>query len=532
MVDLPLKVKYSGDDARRGLNELKGQASSTATAIKGIFAAAAAGAAVKGLWDKYIGFESDQRNTEKLERSLRRLNATEEQRLEALRLIDHATLKLGANEEITATALTSLIIKTGDAESALRNFHVAQDLAAKVGLSLSTSVTLLAKTMVGQFDGVGRQLPLFKKWADAHKELEYTAEGATRAVSFLGRMVSGEAEATSSLNQIERVNNIFTEMKDEVGRILTGSQDTKTTWTEIGDELERVFKAMQKIKGLPVVQTVGGTVRLMMGSKDAWGDLNEDAYNAMTRNGQGWGGGLPGWGAQPSGPSWTQSIYGPLLPEGVSDWAGPIWDGQEDATGGRRKKRKKKKRKAGSAPEPYLGTRDWAGPELPESTWDYRGAAFGSMPEGGKDIDEFMALMERAQQDMAATSEAAAKARAKSVAEEAQRWQEYQSKIQEVQGALQAGFMAAFSNIGKGFDDMLGSMAKSFANSFISSLIGRLAGKAAGALVGAYSGSGVGPGNFIDSGTGIEIDPSGMRPTTYGLQAAQRANYVRRASRW
>jgi hypothetical protein len=522
MPELPLKVKFLGAEAEKGMAKLQQSAGSTASIFAKLSGALAAGAIVNSLKNMYMGFEKDEQAARQLDRSIARLNGSRATQARATEIVRDATLRLGQDEDVTSAALSRLVTKTGNAKLAIDNFGTAQDLAAKLGMDLNSAVDMTAKVITGQFLTVGRALPFMKAWAAQHKELVGTLEGATEATKILRDAVSGEAGAMAggSLGQINRLRGIWKEMGDEVGRMMTGSTDTATAWKSIADDAQRFLLSMEKVKGLPVIQTITGALRLSWGEGAAWDQFDQEVKNAATRNGRGWGGGLPGFaGAQP-GPgtvSWTQSIYGPTtnpdVPYAESDWAGPP-----------ARTRKKKKRKKGTSPAPWTGA-DWAGPEQPQAwsagdsldlNYDEGTAPRMSLPDTGRFMD---AEQQRAN--------AAKTALNKRLADEKKFTLDATSFAENM-------FAGTFSNIQNGWQAMVSSMEQSF----VSMLVNIASKKAAAWLVSTAFPAAAAASGAAAGGAAAEAAANDAywgpvnKSMPYGAPGADAANLMRRRGRW
>lgn len=514
---LPLKVDYQGGQAEKGLRGLQGMAGTLTKALGAVGVAFAVGGIVKGLSDMYVGFEKDVQTADKLERTITKLNGTTAQRERALKLVDFAVTKLGKDEDETALALSRMITKTGDAQLGLDSFNIAQDLAAKLGMDLAGAVDLTAKVVTGQYTVVGKALPFMKTWISTHKELIGTVEGAAQATEILRKAVAGEAEAMSdsATGQMGRLKNLFGEMKDEMGRILTGSKDTKGAWKEAANSAEEFLRALQKIDGLPVIQTLlkagTGAANFFGGGADPKVQVGGmpmrqstlDTYNR----------------AYPGGFAQGKKFGGYLFPEinvsaedGTDAYTDADWAGPRMLARGKKKKKKKK----GQRTAPYTGA-DWSGPEwfdAGNTTWGMD-ITRGTFPDYGNDpMPGFMASVSQ--------SDEVAKKEAELLAKQTAEWK---AAIADRTAFAEQMFMGFFGNVRNGWDAMLQSMEQSII-SFFAKIASE---RAAKWLIGAISGTG--PVGSAVGGLVLAGNPDAGLGKSFGSNTAVALNYARRARR-
>ena len=257
MASIGTLTAFLGLDTK-GLKKGEEEAKKTFSGIKTAAGALGVALSIAGAWKIYAGAEKDVAAVAKLERALTATGGSAKTSAAAMALMDRAVTKLGSEEVLTHEALASLITKTQDAEASVANFGLVQDVAAKFGMDLGSASDVVAKAMSGQFKSLAQLLPYMKTWASSHKELAGTTKGATMALAELNKVAGGDAvqKASTAMGQIERLKNIQGEMGDELGRMLTGSEDTKTAWTSIADSAERFLRAMQSVKGTPIIQNL------------------------------------------------------------------------------------------------------------------------------------------------------------------------------------------------------------------------------------------------------------------------------------
>ena len=264
MASIGTLTAFLGMDVRN-LKKGAGEAKST---LKGVesglgelkAAAGAVGAALafNELKKLYLNFEKSAAAVAQMNRALESTKASHETAVRAQEALTYSSLKLGHSTTSVAEAMTSLITKSQDAEAAVQDFGLVEDVAAKFNMDLGSGVDVVAKAMSGQFRSLAQLLPYMKKWASEHKDLAGTAKGAKMALEELNRVAGGEAvkKAATAIGQIERLHTIQGKIGGQIGRLLTGSDDTSEAWKSIADSAERFLRAMQSVKGAPVIQNL------------------------------------------------------------------------------------------------------------------------------------------------------------------------------------------------------------------------------------------------------------------------------------
>jgi hypothetical protein len=257
MASIGTLTAFLGMDTK-GLKKGQGEAKSIIGNMKGLIGSLGVALSVAGAFKIYEGFEKDAAAIAQLDRAITATKGSAKTATAAMAEMDYAVTKLGSDEVLVNQALENLVTKTQDAEAAVADFGLVQDVSAKFGMELGGASDLVAKAATGQFKAVVKLLPYMKSWADSHKELAGTAEGAVAILTELDRVAGGEAEkkAATALGQIQRLKNIQAEMLDEVGRLMTGSEDTDTAWKSIADSAEQVLRSLMAMKGAPIIQTL------------------------------------------------------------------------------------------------------------------------------------------------------------------------------------------------------------------------------------------------------------------------------------
>lgn len=242
----------------KGLKKGQDEAKSVIGSMKGLIGGLGIAMSAAGAWKLYEGFEKDSAAIAQVDRAIKATGGSAKTAASAVAQMSQAVTKLGADEVLANQALASLITKTQDAEASVANFGLVQDVAAKFGMDLGSASDAVGKAMSGQFKSLTQLLPYMKTWAASHKELAGTTKGATLALEEMNRVAGGEAEkkAATALGQIQRFKTLQAEMLDEVGRMMTGSEDADTAWKSIADSAERFLRSMQAVKGAPIIQNL------------------------------------------------------------------------------------------------------------------------------------------------------------------------------------------------------------------------------------------------------------------------------------
>jgi hypothetical protein len=516
MPTIPLKVDYQGGAAEQKLRGLQSIAGGVGKAMAAIGVGLAAGAIVKDLADMYKGFEKDEAAAVKLARTLARVGGSRSDLASATAALSRATRKLGIDEEVSTAAMSRLIVKTGNAKTAIANFGLVEDLAAQLGTDLSSSADMVSKALTGQFVTLGRALPLLKNWIAAHKDLVGTQQGAIEFTAQLTKMVAGEAEAasSSSVGQMKRLKNLYSEMRDEVGRMLTGSQDTAGAWKESADSAETFLHTLQQIQGLPIIQRALGVagfyakaaIPVLQSTAGDFSGLDElykssrDAQLEKRRRAN----------APDPRYSYNSDMYGTPM---MDDLFG--LDQRPSVFGDIVPMEKKKNRR--KRPSPYTGA-DWSGPEqLP--VFDYNSSL---------DLNYDETMPPRTGLPSTGRFADAGQMHANAIQSELKKKKAvYDAFVKDMTSVTQNAFSAMFSNLGNGFDAMMKSWVRSFESSLMdmaskkaaSWLMGMIGLGPVGAVAGGYTGPATGIGPFVT------LDKS------YGQPQAVKANLARRAGR-
>jgi len=211
-------VSRAGSDASAGLAKTEAATSKAASGFKALQGATAGlvGSAVVGfLSDSARAAAEADVSSDRLRTSIEATGKSYEQYAKQIDAAAEAGLKLAFDDEDVLDALSTLTQTTGDAETALQDLAIAEDLARGKGISLATASEIVGKVAAGNTGILSRYGIVLKDGATA-----------AEALAAIQTRYAGQAEAygESTAGALDRARVAFANFQEEIGGILGPAQ--------------------------------------------------------------------------------------------------------------------------------------------------------------------------------------------------------------------------------------------------------------------------------------------------------------------
>ena len=211
-------VSRAGSDASAGLAKTEAATSKAASGFKALQGATAGlvGSAVVGfLSDSARAAAEADVSSDRLRTSIEATGKSYEQYAKQIDAAAEAGLRLAFDDEDVLDALSTLTQTTGDAETALQDLAIAEDLARGKGISLATASEIVGKVAAGNTGILSRYGIVLKDGATA-----------AEALAAIQTRYAGQAEAygESTAGALDRARVAFANFQEEIGGILGPAQ--------------------------------------------------------------------------------------------------------------------------------------------------------------------------------------------------------------------------------------------------------------------------------------------------------------------
>jgi len=262
MAVVPLKIRYDGKDAERGLAGMTGELKKLAGATLAFVAASKAIGFAK---DQYLSFVDDARGAKLLDTEIKKLGGSMSLYNQQLDEIHKQTFKLAIDDTKMADALREVATKTGDADNAMKSWKLILDIANKEQIDYAAAADIVTSAMVGNMRALGALGGEFKVFAKENVDLQHTFEGSQKAIDLLMEKYEGASEERMETvsGQMDRIKTTWNEILEQLTRLATGDMDKQLEfWKSIGDLMERFALALDRINASKLGEVIRAIVAL------------------------------------------------------------------------------------------------------------------------------------------------------------------------------------------------------------------------------------------------------------------------------
>lgn len=200
-----LAIEAQGKKSESSLTKMSG-------AVKGLWAAFTAGAAVGLLWKVVDAAGEAEKTVVQLQGAVENAGERFADWSPAMEeAVAHLQDVTRFGDEAGRTALANMITLTNDVTGSFKNFGLVADIAAKQQMSLAEASTLVSKVMNGQFMALQRMGIHVSSVAEGMKVLNERFGGFA------------EKDGKTFFGQLERIRNAFGEVMEEIGKTILGT---------------------------------------------------------------------------------------------------------------------------------------------------------------------------------------------------------------------------------------------------------------------------------------------------------------------
>jgi|AKVG01.1.fsa_nt_gi uncharacterized protein YoxC len=255
------QIADSSEKASRGADKLEKKSNKLGVSMQALATGLTLVAA--GLAKSIQLFAKQQAATGRLETAFKTAGASAKELAAAQALVNETQNKFGVSTVEGTDAIRRLIGASGDAETAMKDYALANDIASQESIELSRATEFLAKARKGEFEELKNLSGLSKEFTSQLTKLEDTTLATELAVEALTGQYEGAAEANAGL--------------EEKTKSLT--EETKNTAAAVGDAAMAILDMGLAIVGL------GDTTKVLEDIQGAFKNLATEARVATSNIG-------------------------------------------------------------------------------------------------------------------------------------------------------------------------------------------------------------------------------------------------------